>query len=162
MVDSQPLAKLRDIHLPEPISWWPMAPGWYLILSLAIISMLVLFYFLRRRFMNGRAKFQALCLLAIYYEEYQREGNSQVSCMKVSELLRRVALVYFPREQVASLQGEPWLAFLTNSANDIDFYAFRDCLLEFPYKQPTKEKDLHAFFNSAKAWIKQRGEPCLN
>ena len=54
------LAQLRDIHLPEPIGWWPLAPGWYLlgffVLSLAVI----LAYTIRRYILNGRAKREAL------------------------------------------------------------------------------------------------------
>ena len=25
---------LRDLHLPDPIGWWPLAPGWWFVLVL--------------------------------------------------------------------------------------------------------------------------------
>lgn len=159
MAEPQVLTKLHDIQLPAPISWWPLAPGWYLLLLLSLFLVVLLIYIARRSYVNGRAKRQALQLLEIYEQEYQRDSNSQLSSMKVSELLRRVALVYFSREQVASLQGEAWLAFLNKTSKGIDFNRLRDELLELPY-QPAKDVDLQFLFRGAKAWIKQRGTPC--
>ncbi|MBA2651551.1 MAG: DUF4381 domain-containing protein [Tatlockia sp.] len=161
MSEPQELAKLRDIHLPEPISWWPIAPGWYLLFLIAIALSALLFYLVRRSYVNGRAKREALELLQHFEQEYKQGANSQLSSMNVSELLRRVALVYFPREEVASLKGESWLAFLTKTSKGIDFKALGDYLLALPY-QPAKEIDLQPLFSNAKQWIKQRGKPCSN
>ena len=32
MMQADSLAQLRDIQLPEPISWWPLAPGWWVLI----------------------------------------------------------------------------------------------------------------------------------
>jgi hypothetical protein len=43
-----PLAALRDIHLPEAVSFWPLAPGWWIALGImvglavAILALIVL------------------------------------------------------------------------------------------------------------------------
>jgi len=29
---------LRDIHLPDPIGWWPPAPGWSIVLGLLVLA----------------------------------------------------------------------------------------------------------------------------
>lgn len=161
MTESQALAKLRDIQLPEPISWWPMAPGWYFLILFVVLSVIFLLYILCRRYVRGRAKREALQLLANYNQAYQQDGNSQLSSTDISELLRRVALVYFPREMVAGLQGEAWLAFLNKTAKGIDFNSVRTCLLEAPY-QTGKNMDLKPLFICAEKWIKQRRKPCSN
>lgn len=159
--DSQILAKLHDIHLPMPVGWWPLAPGWYLLIGLVLVSISLVSYLLFCAYAKGRAKRQALHLLKIYQQEYQRRSNSQETSMKVSELLRRMALIYFPREQVASLQGEAWLAFLTRTTKNSDFTSMRNYFLELPY-QPNQAIDLQPLFNGAEAWLKQRRAPCLN
>ena len=161
MSEPQELAKLRDIHLPDPISWWPMAAGWYFLIFLALAVFALSYYFMRSAHRNGRAKRQALELLQSYEHESKHNANSQIISMKISELLRRVALVYFPRKEVARLEGEAWLAFLTSTSEGIDFKAIREHLLALPY-QPAKEVDLQPLFSSARQWIKQRGKPCLN
>ncbi|WP_019215838.1 DUF4381 domain-containing protein [Legionella tunisiensis] len=161
MAESPELAKLRDIQLPDPIGWWPMAPGWYFLIVLIALSVIFLLYIFRRNYIRGRAKREALQLLAHYHQTYQHAGNSQLGSMEISELLRRVALVYFPREMVAGLQGEAWLAFLNETAKGIDFNAVRTCLLEAPY-QPGKNMDLNPLFSCAEKWIKQRRKPCSN
>lgn len=163
MSDAQVLAKLHDIQLPEPIGWWPLAPGWYGVLFLSLFIIGLLLFCIRRSLVNAKAKRQALQLLANYEQEYQIEQNSQLSAMKVSELLRRVALVYFSREEVASLGGKDWLTFLSNTSKGLDFMALQDYLLVLPYQQESKQDtNLKPLFQGARAWIKQRGVPCSN
>jgi len=45
--DTDPLAGLHDIHMPEAIGWWPPAPGWWLLLGLVFISIAALFFYRR-------------------------------------------------------------------------------------------------------------------
>ncbi len=158
---AQELSQLRDIHLPDSIGWWPIAPGWYLLVIVSIVALMSVLFFLNRYYVNGRARRQALRLLAMFQQQYERDANAQLSAARVSELLKRVALVYFPREKVAGLQGESWIAFLTNTASGLDFNCVRTELLETPY-QPMMDCDLHRLFTVARAWINQRRGSCLN
>jgi hypothetical protein len=156
----QELAQLRDIHLPSPIGWWPLAPGWYVLALLVLITLATTAYFLTRHYIKNRAKRQALKLLDTYREQYQQERH-QLSAARVSELLKRVALVYFPRSNVASLQGEAWITFLTDSSKGLDFEKVRAELLEGPY-QSNLSHDLNLLFQMAHTWIRQRRRPCSN
>jgi len=157
----QALAQLKDIHLPDPISWWPLAPGWYglMVLSLFLISGLV--YFFHKKAVYSRPKKQALQLLATYKQTYEQERNSQLTSSCVSELLKRVALVYYPREQVAGLQGAAWLEFLNGTSKGIDFNSVASMLLESPFKT-AETIQLHPLIIKAEFWIKQRRKPCSN
>ncbi|WP_242602164.1 DUF4381 domain-containing protein [Legionella nagasakiensis] len=161
---NQALAQLRDIHLPSPIGWWPLAPGWYVFILFAIAMLGMVMIFLWRSYLNGQARRQALRLLSAYQQQYEREKNAQRISACISELLKRVALVYFPRKKVASLQGDAWISFLNETGKDVDFSQIRSQLLELPYqhKMVIKESDLSLLFNMAKKWINQRRKACLN
>ncbi|AHE68328.1 DUF4381 domain-containing protein [Legionella oakridgensis] len=161
---SQALSQLRDIHMPLPIGWWPLAPGWYVLIILLIIVLMVAVLFLRRSYLHGQARRRALRLLAAYQQQYQREGNCQHISACISELLKRVALVYFPRKNVASLQGEAWILFLNETGKNVDFSQVRSQLLDVPYQRRgmAKDNDLTLLFSMTKKWINQRRKPCLN
>lgn len=161
MANTDPLAQLKDIHLPKPIGWWPLAPGWYILIGLILFMAIILAYSFYKKYRNALAKKHALVLLNTYQKEYSEEYNGSQTSARISELLRRVALVYYPREQVASLHGEKWLNFLNETSKGIDFNLVKDLLLDAPFK--TEETmDLKPLFNTAQRWIRQRGVPCSN
>ncbi|MGC1183351.1 DUF4381 domain-containing protein [Legionella sp.] len=155
------LAQLKDIHLPNPVSWWPLAPGWYVLITLVLLLTLYLVCRAYRRYYYALAKKQALILLATYQKNYEEEQDVALTSAHISELLRRVALVYFPRKQVASLHGQAWLQFLNQTSKGIDFNAIHTMLLDTPFKAKDII-DLNPLFNKARLWIKQRRIPCSN
>ncbi len=155
------LSSLHDIHLPEAIGWWPLAPGWYLLTASLVIVCLLIGFLCRRYYLNGRAKREALRALAMYQEQYQHDANSQLCSAKISELLKRVALAYYPRTQVAGLQGEAWIAFLNSTAKDVNFHSVRMELLELPWR-PSQNQPLQPLFKTAHKWIMRQGKSCSN
>jgi hypothetical protein len=155
-----PLAQLRDIHLPEPVGWWPLAPGWYVLMLLILLIMMIITYRVYKRHVNGLAKNKALELLTFYKDHYDKDRNAQVASARVSELLRRVALVYYPRAQVAGLHGDDWVEFLNKTSKKIDFKPVKAMLLDSPFKTG-ETVNLKPLFTRAEQWIKQRGVPCL-
>ena len=161
MTDTDPLAALKDIHAPAPISWWPLAPGWYLLIFFILVLVLLLAVRLYKKHKHALAKKQALVLLAQYQEGYEQERDAPKTCAQISELVRRVALVYYPRVAVASLHGEAWLQFLNATSKGIEFDSVRTLLLDVPFKKE-EAMDLLPLFEKVNHWIKQRGVPCSN
>lgn len=155
---TQALANLRDIHLPAPInSFWPLAPGWYTVLFLILLALILLALSARHFYLQGKAKREALQLLAHYQKDYEQGYPYPLCTARISELLKRVALIYFPREKVAGLQGKAWLQFLTETSRGLHFDRLEKELLEWPY-HPIEERfaDLNPLFHTAAQWIKQR------
>ena len=102
MPDSLP--ELRDIHLPEGVSAFRPAYGWWVILA-ALFGVLILyrlFFLLRRK----SKKLYALRLLN------KTQNDSLFAAAQMSEILRRICVYKYP--EAAALDGQRWLDFLTH------------------------------------------------
>ena len=104
MTNSLPL---RDIHLPDGVSVWPPAPGWWLLLIL-LMAFAILLPKLIRYLKQPRPNKLAWSEFKRIQQQYQQQQNTQQLARELSALLRRIALSYLPREQVASLTGKAW------------------------------------------------------
>ena len=82
---------LRDIYLPEPISWWPLAPGWWIIIgglfALAILG------FLAWRFYARRQVRRAERALASIEQRYQSHRDDHQLARELSVWARQFALL---------------------------------------------------------------------
>jgi hypothetical protein len=164
------LSQLHDIHLPTPVSPWAFAPGWYL-LGVVLFGMLCVM--VRKTYQlhaQKRRKQDILHMLSSLKTEQDRVPNSQKTCAAVSELLRRVALMCFEREQVAGLQGDAWLAFLNQTRPDarkedtpLDFTLLQKALNEYPFQPPIAQEQakpqIEMLFHAAKKWIQNQVLP---
>jgi hypothetical protein len=108
-----PLAALRSIHLPEPVGFWPPAPGWWVLAGITVAGALALWLWsrVRRRSVARHALRELDALGASSGPE-----DLQALATAVSALLRRLALVRFGRARVAALHGGAWQRFLTETA----------------------------------------------
>jgi hypothetical protein len=122
------LEGLRDIHLPAPVSIWPLAPGWWA-LAAAILGLAAVIYLAirvrRRRHWSLRAL--ALRELAALETCVSVETERAALAIGLTTLLRRVALGSAAQaaaqdpptaQDIASLHGERWIAFLTQGRSD--------------------------------------------
>lgn len=115
MNGQDPLAQLRDIHLPDTGGFWPPAPGWWLlgVLIMAGIAALVLYW--RRHQRNTRWQRQARTLLADL--EHSAKKDCSWFC-ELNALLKRVARQAFPERNPEALSGKEWIDFLLETAPD--------------------------------------------
>jgi hypothetical protein len=153
------LAQLRDYRLPEPVSWWPPAPGWWALLLLLAALALWLLWRVRRQLARTAATRQARRELARLRARCA-SGDDNVACVReVSVLLRRFALARWPRQQVAGLSGSAWLAFLDAHGGNGRFSngAGRH-LADAPYR-PRAAVPLPELLDLADDWIRHnRGD----
>ncbi len=137
LADPDPLADLRGYHLPDPVSWWPPAPGWWLLALLVLtLGVLLILWGIRQR-RRGAAARAAQAELTALRATLAQDGDTAAFARGLSRLLRRFALVRFPRRAVAGLGGEEWLAFLDGKGGAGRFQSGPGrLLLKAPYQPP--------------------------
>ncbi|MEO8740228.1 MAG: DUF4381 domain-containing protein [Casimicrobiaceae bacterium] len=111
---AQSALQLRDIHAPGAAPFWPPAPGWWLV-AIALAALLAWGVVIAwRRHRVRRQRTRILTVLTDLERDLDRGPTSEMLA-RVSILLRRLALMRFPRQRVAALTGNAWLDFLDES-----------------------------------------------
>jgi len=104
-----PVEGLRDISLPDPVPWWPPAPGWYALAVLLVGLGVWAYWRYRRRAAANRYRRQALAELDALVKVLEKKGGRHEVAARLPALLKRVALHVEPRASVAGLTGAAWL-----------------------------------------------------
>lgn len=171
---ADPLADLRDIHLPDAISWWPLAPGWWILLALLLIVIGALFYYLRWRniqknrpltFSSQQVMQAALLEFSTIEKTYAETGpddQSRQIVADLSQLLRRCAVELSRLENepnaVAGLSGDAWLSWLDGRWDREDFMQGAGrILIDGPYRNGFSQSEaLHELLLLCRAWLEQQ------
>jgi len=155
--DAYSLDRLQDIVVPEPVPWWPPAPFWYCFIVLATAWIVYAAIRAADRWTRNAYRRQALRELAAIQDAASHDGPGAKHLCTVSEILKRTAMVSFKREQVASLAGEDWLRFLSDTCDQVDFMkqpSRRLGTVSFdPKPADTAGEDLETIVRDARTWI---------
>lgn len=153
-----PLEQLRDIHLPEPISWWPLAPGWWLLALACVVLLAWLLLWLSRRYSANLYRRQALHQVARLSSQSVSGGCAQAQVQELFVVLKQTANYAYPKRLPASLGIEQFVLFLQDSCTEPVFNALDTDLQRLLYAQEQTsipEPDLGLLFKDAQRWIKQ-------
>jgi hypothetical protein len=137
-------AQLRDAHPPEEPPWWPLAPGWWIVLALALVLVAFAVHRLQPRWRRYRLRRRLLAQL-----------EAAADAAEISQLLRAAALARFPQQPVAGLHGSDWIAFL--EARDRApgrFSALGGEMTEMPYRAPRAGDDVAPLREAARGWLR--------
>ncbi len=133
---------IRDLHLPDMTGWWPLAPGWWFLIALAIFGLVVLVRRIYRRWQHNAPRRLALKRLAAISDEFEQGISAVLLGRELSELIRRAMLAYAPRDEVAGLTGDEWLQWLDQGLDDRPFSKGNGKILEtLPYINPQAVSD---------------------
>lgn len=141
---------LKELPLPEPVSWFPATAGW-LVVGAVLLAILGGLAWWRWR--------------AWQREQYRRDALTRIDAMRGADealarlplVLRSTALAAFPREEVAGLRGGAWVAWLNENGGRFD-PADAKRLDLLPY-DPCAVSDLTPdvaarLLDASRAWVK--------
>jgi len=115
--DSTSLEHLSDIVVPPPGTWWPPAPGWYVVGALLLALGALAAWRALARWCAAAYRRAALADLRRLEARAADDGQRDAALREVPALVKRTALAAFPRETVASLSGPDWLRFLDRTGH---------------------------------------------
>ncbi|QCF25713.1 DUF4381 domain-containing protein [Hydrocarboniclastica marina] len=153
MNETDPLANLRDIHLPPPIEHWPPAIGWWLLAALVLAALVLIIRWLVRR---RRRRAWRRVALAVLPDPKGKNSCDTAFYTELNRVLKRAARVNYPNAGTDHMSGEEWTLFLAQKAprnSTAEFVA----LTQAPY-QPEAEIPPQAAYDLARAWL--RSQPC--
>ncbi len=147
-----PLEQLKDIHLPAEVSPWPLSWAWWLMLLAAVCLIAAGIFAYHSYQKRNRIKRQAL-------KELMTLQQNSCDLTALHQLLKRVALSCFPRQEVASLQGADWLKFLDqqmtkNKSNTRLFSNDAKFWLDNLYHAGDALQATETHFDTCRAWLK--------
>jgi hypothetical protein len=164
MESEDPLSQLADIHLPDPVSFWPLAPGWWIVIVLILMGLCWLgFLSVRKLILNRRlqAAQRELEKAIQTYRDHIKDGLGDQNqagldyLYAVNTVLNRVALYTNPKRsrEIAKLTGTPWLAYLDQSYGGVEFQDGPGKVLAEGQYRPIFSGEIESLYTLTQSWI---------
>jgi len=83
-MQTSPLDGLHDIIAPSHVDWWPLAPAWWVVISIALCLVCGLIIIMYKNYQFKKAKRNAIKL-----------ANQQQSAQQLHIILKRLVITYY-------------------------------------------------------------------
>jgi len=157
--------QIRDIHGIDSVPWWPLAPGWWLVLLTLVVVGLLAWRF--RASWRLRIPIPMVTLGTWRWDAGRElralragatERTEKETLAELSQLLRRVAMARHGRAACAGLNGDDWLDWLTeHDPSGRDWRHDGRLLIEAPYAPPrpsdVRRAEVERLFDVVQDWI---------
>lgn len=162
LMNADALADLKPLIAPEPITWWPLAPGWWILATLLLLSIVgVLIFFWKRRihFRNTAYQREAAQLIDATHALSETQ-----QLQEIAEILRRAAVCAWGRERAGTQNWESLMQLSLsehkkNSRKKNVLPALDDTSCELLSNNlysgtPPSASAMQALITQSKAWLK--------
>jgi len=136
---------LRDIHGLDPISLFPLALGWWLVIGGVVLLLIAaiwgIWHWRKPATTQHDASWQTVAKHTWQRIAAQAETPRE-QLTQSAELLRWVVMQRYGRETVAGLTGQAWLQWLqTHDPAGFAWQTEGQLLVEMAYSPPTEQPD---------------------
>lgn len=148
-----PELPLRDIHLPSAIAWWPPAPGWWVLLGIALVFLFCIIL-LVKYLLKPTLKKQASKQLRTIENVFQKTGNATQCVADLSVFLRHAFLSRGVHSNSAGITGIAWLQLLEQSLDAPEFsQGSGRILLKGPYQETVDGAEVDQVIQLCHKWV---------
>ena len=153
-MNGDPLANLKDIHLPPPPSIWPLAIGWWLVIGAIVICIIIIIGIGVYRY-KTRTKRAALAELKQFNQKFAKSSDYRLLAKETSIFLRRLALSISAKN--GAVCGENWLELLDSLSPAQPFSTnYREIISEYPYKKECPPFDYSPLLTDIRGIIRRQ------
>ena len=145
--------QLRDVHLPQAISWWPPAVGWWILLVLIIALLTLLSWRTVRHIRQNRYRKLAQTELQKSYLQWQQNADTTSYLQGANAILKRILIHLEGATLVPSATGEVWVAMLNSYVHQPLSEASSQALAKGSY-QPNPDADIAELHQQLSNWIR--------
>ncbi|HET7802690.1 MAG TPA: DUF4381 domain-containing protein [Pseudolabrys sp.] len=148
-IPNDPVAGLIDIPLPVEVGLWPETWASQIAIVLLVVGLIAAIWWFARRWHANRYRRAALAELDRIMQAPQPTAGA------LELLLRRTALAVFPRDVIAPLTGQAWLAFLDSTCGGHEFSQGTGRALALsPYAPQTGAGNIAPLAGLVRRWIR--------
>jgi len=155
-MENDPLAQLRDIHLPDPILWWPLAPGWWVLIILCLGTFIWLAIKAVQRHQANLYRRQAQQKLSLIKDDL--DFTSEKKLVMVFETLKQAVNSAYPRQHYSSLEVSAFVSFLQSSCDKALFELLPKDIDVLLYGKAAETDNsvlvMDDVFSSSQNWVK--------
>lgn len=146
---------LRDIKLPTEPGFWPLAPGWWILIVLLVVLLLWLAIKWYRHSVKKSRWQEINQQLTVLENSYKKNNDNQQLLTDVSTFLRRFVKFQLKQHQATTLAGNSWVAYLNQFHSAQPFAPYESALTVGVY-QAQCDYDAAGLLQTTRDFIKQQ------
>lgn len=147
------LRSMRDLAVPQPVSWFPQTWGWVMLGILIALALAAWLVFALRRYRRNAYRREAIAMLDSLQTGMRNGAPPLETAYQLCELLKRTALAAYDRKTVAGLSSNAWVGFIEKHGHATDVHALRQLLEEVEYHPQGFTSMPEVTFVTARTWI---------